>query len=157
MSTDKVQSIYIDDKVCDLHGTLLEIVGVMNRPQCDEAMIQTAGISLDRALFTLLVLVERFGPIGVVDLADRVGRDHTTVSRQVAKMENLGLIIRQEGSKDRRIRTATITKHGKAIADRLGHARKKIARRIFEKWNKQDIDDFVRLMHRFASDIKGDI
>jgi len=60
-------------------------------PQNDEALVRDAAIPLDRALFPLLVAVERFGPIGVVDLADRVGRDYTTVSRQVARLESLGL------------------------------------------------------------------
>jgi predicted transcriptional regulator len=31
-------------------------------------------------------MVARLGPIGVVDFADRAGRDYTTVSRQVAKL-----------------------------------------------------------------------
>ena len=39
----------------------------------DEAMVREAGISLDRALFPLLVLVERVGPIGVVELAEGYG------------------------------------------------------------------------------------
>jgi predicted transcriptional regulator len=30
-----------------------------------------------------------------VQLADRVGRDYTTVSRQVAKLESFGLVKRQ--------------------------------------------------------------
>ena len=68
----------------------------MNRPQRDEALIREAGIPLDRALFPLLVGIERFGPIGVVELADRVGRDYTTVSRQVAKLESLGLAERRQ-------------------------------------------------------------
>ena len=95
MSTNKVQNTHISAQLRELHGALVEIVGVMNRPQRDEAMVREAGISLDRALFPLLVLVERLGPIGVVELADRVGRDYTTVSRQVAKLESLGLIDRQ--------------------------------------------------------------
>ena len=72
MSTNNVQNTHISAQLRELHGALLEIVAVMNRPQRDEAMVREAGISLDRALFPLLVLVERVGPIGVVELADRV-------------------------------------------------------------------------------------
>ncbi|MFK5143399.1 MarR family transcriptional regulator, partial [Klebsiella pneumoniae] len=77
------------------HGALIDIVGAMNRPQRDAMLIEAAGIPLDRALFPLLVGIERFGPIGVVEMADRLGRDYTTVSRQVAKLESLGLVARQ--------------------------------------------------------------
>jgi hypothetical protein len=72
------------ERLRQLHGALLDIVSAINRPQRDEALIREAGIALDRALFPLLVGIERFGPIGVVELADRIGCDYTTVSRQVA-------------------------------------------------------------------------
>ena len=56
---------------------------LMNRPQRDRALLQEAGVSLDRALFPLLIVIERKGLL-VVELADLVGRDYTTVSRQLA-------------------------------------------------------------------------
>ncbi|MGR3885708.1 winged helix-turn-helix transcriptional regulator [Pseudomonas sp. 1152_12] len=140
----------------DLHGSLVEIVGVMNRPQRDEAMVREAGISLDRALFPLLVLVERLGPIGVVELADRVGRDYTTVSRQVAKLEGLGLILRQESTADRRVRESVITEKGKAMTDRVDDARERMGVSIFSTWEAGDFDNLVRLMRKFAEEIKAD-
>eukprot|EP01037_Dinobryon_pediforme_P044422 gene44422-56192_t len=91
----RVQNTLSSEILRDLHLALIDIVSVMNRPQRDEAMVREAGISLDRALFPLLVMVERLGPIGIVDLADRVGRDYTTVSRQVTKLEGLGLLERR--------------------------------------------------------------
>nr|WP_218169952.1 MarR family winged helix-turn-helix transcriptional regulator [Pseudomonas costantinii] len=128
----------------------------MNRPQRDEAMVREAGISLDRALFPLLVLVERLGPIGVVELADRVGRDYTTVSRQVAKLETLGLILRQESAVDRRVRESVITEKGKVMTDRVDEAREKIGVSIFATWDEGDFENLVRLMRKFAEDIKDD-
>src|SRR5580658_2783591 len=86
-----------------IYAAVVDLVGIMNRPQRDARMIAEAGISLDRALFPLLVGIGRFGPIGVVDLADHVGRDYTTVSRQVAKLESLGLVQREAAQADRRV------------------------------------------------------
>ncbi|MEA9390143.1 MarR family transcriptional regulator [Acerihabitans sp. TG2] len=156
MASHHVQKTRIDTQLRDLHGALLEIIGVMNRPQRDEVMVQEAGISIDRALFPLLVLVERFGPIGVVELADRVGRDYTTISRQVAKLEGLGLVNRQSSAIDRRVREAIITKQGKVMTDRVDEARTRIGKSIFAKWNEQDVDNLVRLMCKFAHDITDD-
>ena len=156
MSIKNVQSAHISAQLRDLHSSLVEIVGVMNRPQRDEAMVREAGISLDRALFPLLVLVERLGPIGVVELADRVGRDYTTVSRQVAKLESLGLILRQESAADRRVRESVITDKGKAMTDRVDAARERIGQSIFSTWDEGDFDNLVRLMRKFAEDIKDD-
>src|SRR5882724_10469033 len=111
-SRKNVQNTHISRQLRQLHSALLDIVSIMNRPQRDEVLIKEAGIRLDRALFPLLVGVERFGPIGVVDLADRVGRDYTTVSRQIAKLESLGLVARQADAADRRVREAVITHKG---------------------------------------------
>lgn len=155
-STKKVQNTHMGARLRDLHGALLDIVSVMNRPQRDEAMVREAGISLDRALFPLLVMVERLGPIGVVDLADRVGRDYTTVSRQVAKLKSLGLVERQESAADRRVREAAITAKGKAMTDRVDQARERVANTVFATWNQRDIEDLVRLTRRFADDITWD-
>lgn len=138
-----------------LHDALLTIVSVMNRPQRDEAMVREAGISLDRALFPLLVGIERVGPIGVVDLADRVGRDYTTVSRQVAKLESLGLIERQEGANDRRVREAVVTPKGKVMTDAVDAARLRLARAIFADWEEKDVEDLVRLTQKFAQAIEA--
>lgn len=153
----KVQDTHISKQLRDLHGALISIVSVMNRPQRDEAMVREAGISLDRALFPLLVGIERLGPIGVVDLADRVGRDYTTVSRQMAKLESLGLIHRQSGAQDRRVREAIVTPKGKTMTDAVDAARERIGRAIFARWDERDFEELVRLMQKFAADIEGEI
>jgi len=155
-STKNVQNTRIANLIHELHGSLLEIVSVMNRPQRDEAMVKEAGISLDRALFPLLVGIERLGPIGVVDLADRAGRDYTTVSRQVAKLESLGLIQRRPSATDRRVSEAVVTAKGKAMTDRVDAARERIGIEIFKTWDPDDLDNLVRLMRKFADAVKDD-
>ncbi len=149
-SRKTVQNTPIGAQLRQLHMALLDIVSVMNRPQRDEALILEAGIRLDRALFPLLVGIERFGPIGVVELADRVGRDYTTVSRQVAKLEGLALVKRQDNASDRRVREAVISAKGKAMTDRVDAARERLGRTIFETWKTHDIDELVRLTRKFA-------
>jgi len=155
-SGKKVQNTHIGEQLRQLHGAVLDIVGVMNQPERDAVLIRAAGIPLDRALFPLLVGIERFGPIGVVELADRVGRDYTTVSRQVAKLESLGLVRRRGSAADRRVREAVVTPKGKAMTDRVDTARERIGRGIFKSWHKRDIDALVRLMRKFADAVKGE-
>ncbi len=155
-SSKRVHNTHISEQLRLLHAALLDIVSVMNRPQRDEFLIREAGIPLDRALFPLLVSVERFGPIGVVDLADRVGRDYTTVSRQVAKLESLGLVKRQGSNADRRVREAVIAPKGKAMTDLVDAARERIGRAIFQSWEAPDLDQLVHLMRKFADAVKND-
>jgi DNA-binding MarR family transcriptional regulator len=152
-SKRKVQDTHILERFRELHAALLSIVDAMNRPENDKRLIGEASISLDRALFPLLVRVARLGPIGVVDLAARVGRDYTTVSRQVAKLQSIGLVKRQAGSDDRRVHEAVVTAEGKAMIDALDAARERLARTFFSKWNKRDFEELVRLVVRFAEQI----
>ena len=137
----------------DLHRSLLDLMGVLNRPQRDEALIAEAGISLERALFPLLVVIERLGPIGIVELADRVGRDHTTVSRQVARLESLKLVSRRASPDDRRVREVLAAAKGKAMVVAIDGARERLAAPVLAQWSERDLDQFARLLRRFVDDL----
>lgn len=152
---NKVQDTHNLPGLKSLHLSLLSIAGVMNRPRNDERLIQEAGLKLDQALFRLLVVIERVGPIGVVELADRLGRDYTTISRQVAKLATMELVTRRGNPQDRRIREATIAPKGQEMTDRLDAARERLARGIFQSWTPQDVSDLVRLMAKFAGDLEA--
>jgi DNA-binding MarR family transcriptional regulator len=156
-SRNNVQITHISEKIRELHGSLIDIVTLMNRPQRDEELVREAGIALDRALFPLLVGIERRGPIGIVDLAAGVGRDYTTVSRQVAKLESLGLAERRQNPTDRRVNEAVVTAKGKAMTDKIDAARERIALGVFANWEPAEIDDLVRLMRKFADAMEDEV
>jgi DNA-binding MarR family transcriptional regulator len=145
----------MDNDICQLHMALLDLAGMMNEPRRDDILIAEAGISLDRALFPLLVRIERKGPIGVVDLANISGRDHTTVSRQVAKLESLGLVARRAGKGDRRVREAIVTKKGLAMTKALDSARERKAGPIFARWSSADRKNLVRLLRKLVDDARA--
>lgn len=149
-----MQNTHISALTRQLHIALLDIMAVMNNPKVDEEMVRASGLSLDRALFALLVSVERFGPLGVVELADRVGRDYTTVSRQVAKLDALGLVDRRGSAQDRRVREACITPHGQSMTDAVDAARARMAGDIFEAWNEEDVGALVQLVQKLAKGLR---
>jgi hypothetical protein len=124
-SRKRVQNTHISARMRVLHGALLDIVAVMNQPQRDAAVVREAGISLDRALFPLLSAIERRGPIGVVELADK------------------------------RVRQAVVTRKGQTMIDAVDGARERMGRAIFGDWSKRDIDELVRLMRKFADAVNA--
>ncbi len=144
-----------DPELRDLHLALLEIVGVINRPERDVEMIRQSGITLERALFPLLVEIDRFRPIGVVELAERVGRDYTTVSRQVARLVKLRLVERRVAPSDRRIRLISPSARGRTVASKIARAREALARSVFASWSPSEFHEFVRLTRKFADAIRG--
>ncbi|HTS47886.1 MAG TPA: MarR family winged helix-turn-helix transcriptional regulator [Bryobacteraceae bacterium] len=145
----------MNKEIFELHRALVDLMSLMNRPQRDSALLQEAGVSLDRALFPLLIVVERKGPLGVVELSDFVGRDYTTVSRQIAKLDNLGLIRRRASKADNRVREAVLTAKGKEVTSAIDAARERLAILLFAKWSKRDLQDLARLMRRFADDLQS--
>lgn len=124
----------------------------MNVPRCDDVILAEAGVTLDRALFPLLVGIQRFGPIGVGELADRAGRDYTTVSRQVAKLAELGLIERRPSPTDRRVNEAVLSGAGRRVTDALDAARYRLNAVAFSEWSDRDLFELERLMRRYVDD-----
>lgn len=153
-SRKKVQNTHITRSVLrSLHEALIDVGGFFNRPRNDAILIREAGVSLDRALFPLLVLIQRRGPLGVGELADWVGRDYTTVSRQVAKLEKLGLVARRASKTDARVTETVVTDKGQAISDMLDGARERLARNALADWSQDDLAEFARLLRRFADSL----
>ena len=150
MSKAKSHNEHVLESLPELHRSVLDIVGIFNSPERDAANLESAGLTLERALFPLLVLIGKYGPIGVVDLATRVGRDYTTASRQVARLEQLGLVTRRTRSSDRRSREATLTANGRASTDAVDAARERLALKMFEDWSRDDYDQLLRLTRMLA-------
>jgi DNA-binding MarR family transcriptional regulator len=135
-----------------LHEALLDLTGVLNQPQPDAALIALAGVDLDRALFPLLVRVGRRGPLPIGELADLSGRDYSTVSRQISKLESLGLVARQADAADARITNAAITKKGELMTRALDRAREKRMTSLLAGWDADEIAELARLLRRLADD-----
>ena len=152
----KVQNTHISRRALRAaHEAMIDVAGFYNRPQNDVILLREAGVSLDRALFPPLVIIQRRGPLGVGELADWVGRDYTTVSRQVAKLEKLGLVARRPGKSDARVTEAVVTEKGQAVSDMLDKARGRLARKAFDGWSSDDLAQFARLLRRFADTLTG--
>jgi DNA-binding MarR family transcriptional regulator len=155
-SKKRVQAAHISSRdFNDLHRSMLDIIGVLNRPQPDEHMIRAAGITLEQALFPLLVGIERLGPIPLVELAEHAGRDYTTVSRQVSRLEEQGLVKREEHILDRRVRKVAITSQGKAMTNRIDAARERMGRAIFDSWEPAEVKAFIASMRIFADALQS--
>ena len=150
MTIDNSRNAHIRAELSGLHRSLMDIAAVMNKPERDQALLASAGLPLERALFPLLVSIERLGPIGVVELASGVGRDYSTVSRQVARLEELGLVTRRGSPRDKRVNEALVTPAGKEATDALDAARERMALTLFADWDSRDFDDLVRLLRKFA-------
>ncbi|BBQ84229.1 TPA: MarR family transcriptional regulator [Kluyvera ascorbata] len=140
--------------ITDFHGALLDIIGVMNQPARDEQLLQAAGVQLEQLLFPLLVAIGRCGPIGVVELADNLGRDYTTVSRQVKKLEAQGLAHKQPNERDRRISEVTLSEQGQAIFAQIAVARQTLMNRVLGNWSPEEVQTLFTLTRKYADSLQ---
>ena len=134
-----------------LHEALLQIVSVLNRPQGDNLILTRAGVSLDTALFPLLVRVSMQRNLTIGTLADQVGRDYSTVSRQVTRLQTLGLIHTELSETDRRQRLLSVTAMGKNTIKKIDRARKSVMSEVLDGWSQAEITDLARMTTRLAA------
>lgn len=132
----------------EVHRIVLDLNGLMNRPDVDAAFLARAGVKLDRALFPLLSRIGVVGPINVVELASLVGRNHSTVSRQVAKLVGLGLVAREAASGSQRTRMLQPTQAGRAMLLEFARTRRKLLGRQTADWGKKDRAKLLELLRR---------
>ncbi len=137
----------------DLATAFADLSAHLNQPLLHNRVLEDAGVSLDVALTRLLVGVHRHGPIGVVDLSDRSGRDHTTVSRQIAKLAELGLVERTVSAEDRRVSKIATTARGARVARAVANAHRKLVQPVLDGWKERDVAELTRLMRRLAEDV----
>ena len=119
-------------------------------PQRDDTLLREAGVALDRALFPILVRLARSGPLSVAGLAAQVGRDHTTISRQLAKLESLELVQRPAAGADRRVRTAGLTVAGEDVVQAITAARRRLLSKALAGWSEADLASLAALNQRFV-------
>jgi DNA-binding MarR family transcriptional regulator len=133
-----------------LAGALLDLVGLLNSPRQDDVLLREARISVDRALFPLLARIGAAGSLGVVELAEQVGRDHSTISRQTTKLESLGLIARRHGEDDQRMRRAILTAEGRRVVRAITAARRRLLGKLLADWSPEDRQALARLNRKLA-------
>jgi DNA-binding MarR family transcriptional regulator len=150
-----VHNARMNDWSDELHAVLLQLNGYMNRPDLDQAFLARAGVKLDRALFPLLTRIGLSHPISVVELASLVGRDHSVVSRQAAKLEALGLVDRLAAQGDQRVRRLEPSATGWKMLDQFAVARRKFVSERLGGWTDEERRVLLDLLRRLSATIGG--
>ena len=127
----------------------------MNRPEIDADFLARSGVKLDRALFPLLTRIGAYGPIGAVELAGLVGRNHSTVSRQTARLEELGLVERTQSPADGRIRLLQPSPSGKRMLAEFARTRRKLMEEHFGSWSEQERSQLLRLLGKMTENARA--
>ena len=132
----------------DFHRLLLGIADLVNRFDVDTRLLTASDVKLDRALFPLLSRLSLHDRMTTAELANLIGRDHSTVSRQIAKLESLGLVERTQDPDDARARFLAPTASGWDLLKRVSRVRQRWIEDHFASWPEDDRDTLIALLTR---------
>ena len=131
-----------------IHRLLIEVADTVSRIDVDARLLAASDVKLDRALFPLLSRLTLYEPITTVELANLIGRDHSTVSRQISKLEELDLVERVPNPEDRRARILRPNRKGRALLAKIAKVRRQWIENRFQDWSGRDRDHLIELMAR---------
>jgi DNA-binding MarR family transcriptional regulator len=110
---------------------------------------------LDRSSYVLARTLATDAPVSINGLAELVGLDATTVTRQVATMETEGLLRRRRHPDDRRVSLVELTALGRRRMETVRRARTSRVDELVHDWSDDDRAAFGRLLARFNTAIRA--
>lgn len=105
--------------------------------------------SMDRAAYLLLNRLDGQGPMGVKALAEGMGIDSSTVTRQVAPLVEAGLVKRTSHPEDGRAVVLALSPRGRARLDEVRASRRELMALVTGDWTEQERELFCDLLTRF--------
>jgi DNA-binding MarR family transcriptional regulator len=103
---------------------------------------------LDGSAYGLLALLQDLGPLRAGDLVARLGQDKSTVSRQVTKLVELGLVDRTADPVDGRAQVLAPSPEGSARLERIRAARRARWEADLADWPADDVAMLGELLAR---------
>ena len=107
--------------------------------------------SMDRAAYLLLNRLDHEGPMGVKALAEAMGIDSSTVTRQVAPLVDTGLVKRTSHPEDGRAVVLALSPRGRGRLDDVRDSRRRLMAQVTDDWSVQERETFTDLLIRFNS------
>ena len=103
---------------------------------------------LDGSAYGLLAVLQDLGPLRAGDLVARLGQDKSTVSRQVTKLVELGLVDRTADPVDGRAQVLAPSSEGSARLARIRAARRARWEVDLSDWPTDDVATLAELLER---------
>jgi DNA-binding MarR family transcriptional regulator len=144
----------------DVTGTVqravTRVVRWAGRPDVRVALLGQAGRELSGNDVHLLRTVVARGPVRASDLAAWQGVDKSTISTQIRRLEERGLVVRRPDSADRRAVLFTATARGRKLRRRMDSAGAALFVEVLQDWTDADRQALATLLDRFSRRLDTD-
>ncbi|ANC31538.1 MarR family winged helix-turn-helix transcriptional regulator [Isoptericola dokdonensis] len=145
----------LPDPSTDPFGALEREVRLLIRRAQSMAAQTAARIhpELNASAYPLLAHIAKHPGTRGSDLAAHFGVGRATVSRQLSRLEDLGLVRRRVDPADTRGQLITLTEDGAARFVRARDARITMLEHALTDWEKSDVSELASLMRRYSTDV----
>ncbi len=117
------------------------------------SLLGAAAQTLSTNDITLLRMIITRGPVRVSELASWQGVDKSTVTPQVHRLEQRGVVARQGDPGDKRAVLLTATDHGRRRLQEVDKAGVQLFEHALDGWSNADRCALAALMQRFTDEL----
>lgn len=128
------------------------IARIPTRSRFYDLVLARAGLSLERSAYPILACLKDMGAVPMTELADAIGIDLSTLSRQVATLERRKLVVRASDPSDARVRTLKPTRSGSVALMKIANAHQLFIHEALAQWSTGDRKSLRVLLERLAND-----
>jgi len=127
---------------------------LLRRAQASSAAIsRRVHPDLEPAAYSLLAMIAATPGVRASDLAAHIGVGRGTMSRQLARLGDLGLVSRRPDPDDYRGQLLDLTDEGRHRYETAQDARRQFFRKALGGWTDDDISSFAVQVARLNSDL----
>lgn len=142
--------------VSELHqieGLLARMADMRSSPRYLTRLLTLAGSPVQPSGWTILTMLHRHGEMRVSELADRLGLDQSTVSRQLKPLDAAGLIARTSYDTDRRVAIVALSAKGTTAYDAVRQRWLDDLAWFMRNWSDADRAQLGELAARFSDEV----
>lgn len=103
----------------------------------------------------LLFLIEENEGIIQRDLAERMDVRPSSMTAMLRKMEQLGLVLREQDEKDQRVMHIFLTEKGKAAAEKSGEVNTELTNVLFRGLTENEVKELLRLVEKLTDSLSA--
>jgi DNA-binding MarR family transcriptional regulator len=136
-----------------IHQAFTGLMRWAHRGDVRRSLLGTAAEMLSTTDITLLRAITTHGPVRASDLASWHGVDKSTVTPQVRRLQERGLVARQYDPADKRAALLTVTEHGREKLVEIDDIGVRLFERALDRWSGDDRRTLATLMQKLAADL----
>lgn len=137
----------------EIEAALVRLVRRTTDPRGNRRLNMRAGVDFDRSSWIALLRIAENEPVRLSDVAEVIGIDASTASRQVARLVDAGVVARRPDPDDARALLHELTSSGRGVLEKMRRARAEWIEEVLAPFGAADRRRLAALLTRLADSI----